>query len=240
MTSQHRFDREYYRSNGQIGDRPALRWYTALTRRYLGRGPVLDVGCGTGHFLRRLSANSEADGIEVSEFAAQTARQTSPASRVYRDAVELERGRYTRITSIHVVEHLPDDVLRRVIAEVRASATPDARWLVVTPDLGGAAHRRHGDAWLAFTDPTHVNLKSHGQWREFFEDEGFDILRESSDGLWNNPYSSLPGVIDRARFSLPMAAQFLTGRLFLRPGSGESSVFILQSRRSRSDDTARG
>ena len=102
----------------------------------------------------------------------------------------------------------------------------------MTPDLGGAAHALCGERWIAFTDPTHINLKTHAQWRAFFEGEGFEIVREGSDGLWNNPYAKLPAVLDRIRYSLPMAAQFLSGRLFLRPGSGESSLFVLRSRTS--------
>ena len=50
------YSEEYYRDNGQSGDRPALRWYTRLVRRYCGVGPYLDFGCGTGHLLRRLAA----------------------------------------------------------------------------------------------------------------------------------------------------------------------------------------
>jgi SAM-dependent methyltransferase len=232
VTQTPEFGREYYVANGQLGDRPALRWYSALARRYLGDGPVLDVGSGTGFLLRRLSKQSEADGIEVSEFSAALARETSPSSRIYADAKELDRNRYARVTSIHVVEHLDDETLREVLADVRSSTTPDARWLVVTPDLGGAAHALCGERWIAFTDATHINLKTHAQWRAFFEGEGFEIVREGSDGLWNNPYARLPRVLDRIRYSLPMAAQFLSGRMFLRPGSGESSLFVLRSRPS--------
>ena len=100
VTQTPEFGREYYVANGQLGDRPALRWYSALARRYLGDGPILDVGCGTGFLLRRLSEQSEADGIEVSEFSAAMARETSPSSRIYADAKELDRNRYARVTSI--------------------------------------------------------------------------------------------------------------------------------------------
>ena len=53
---------DYYRDNGQSGDRPALAWYARLVRRYCGPGPYLDYGCGTGHLLRRLAANGSAAG----------------------------------------------------------------------------------------------------------------------------------------------------------------------------------
>lgn len=230
MSETRTFGREYYQANGQLGDRPALRWYGALARRYLGNGPLLDVGCGTGFLLRRLSNQSLADGLEPSRFSAGIARETSPFSTVYSDPNDLDRNTYARVTIIHVVEHIDDAALRELLKAVRSSTTANARWLIVTPDLGGAARQLHQARWNAYTDATHVNLKTHAQWKVFFEREGFDIVRESSDGLWNNPYSRLPWVLDRLRYSLPMAAQFLSGRMLLRPGSGESAVFVLTAR----------
>lgn len=53
------------------------------------------------------------------------------------------------------------------------------------------------------------------------------MLHEGSDGLWNVPYGRLPKLIDAGLRATPSLVQFLAGRLFLRPGSGESSVFVL-------------
>lgn len=66
MTSPDDYDQRYYEANGQIGDRPALTWYARLARRYLGTGKALDVGCGTGHLLKRLARQQGgADGLEI-------------------------------------------------------------------------------------------------------------------------------------------------------------------------------
>ncbi len=221
------FDDQYYQNNGQADDRPALRWYAQLARRYLGRGPALDVGCGTGHLLRRLAAQGPADGLEVSAYSAQLARQNSPGSKLYLSPAELPDHRYDRFVGIHVIEHLTDEQLGELFAELRRAARPGARYLFVTPDAGGAALALHGAAWGAYGDPTHINLKTHQQWRDFLSQQGFTVLRSGSDGLWNFPYSSLPRVLDAARYGLPMATQFVSGRLFLPPGSGESCLLVL-------------
>lgn len=230
MAAEEHYDRAYYVANGQLGDRPALGWYTRLAERYLSPGSsghTLDVGCGTGHFLRRLAATGPADGLEVSEFSAAQSRLESPTSTVYTNGADLPAGRYSRFTAIHVVEHMDDSVLDLVLGQLRAAAAPGAKYLIVTPDLTGKAARLHGDRWNAFTDPTHINLKPHADWRAFFMDRGFTIEREGSDGMWNFPYSSLPKVLDGVRYGLPMASQFIRGRLDVRPGSGESSLFVL-------------
>lgn len=221
------YDEAYYTANGQLGDRPALRYYVRLAARYLAPTRVLDVGCGTGHLLARLNRRWPSDGLELSEYSAQIAGRTSPTSSIWRTGAELPSGRYDAFTAIHVVEHIPDEALGELLTELRRAATPTGRALVVTPDPEGRAHALHGPRWHALTDPTHINLKPPDAWRAFFVEHGFAVVRAASDGLWNFPYSGMPVPLDALRHGLPMAAQFLAGRMMLPPGSGESSLFVL-------------
>ncbi|HEY9414381.1 MAG TPA: class I SAM-dependent methyltransferase [Pseudonocardia sp.] len=232
------YDEAYYEFNGQIGDRPALGWYTRLVRRYVGPGPYLDFGCGTGHLLRRLSVaaaresgngtGASAAGFEVSGFSAARARQTAPGCPVYTEMADLPDAHFGGLTAIHVLEHLEDSQVVAALATWRRTLRPGARALVVLPDPAGCARALTGDKWAGFSDPTHINLKSHAAWRELLEAEGFTVLREGSDGLWNVPYRKLPKIVDAALHAVPSLTQFLAGRLFLRPGSGESAVFVLE------------
>jgi SAM-dependent methyltransferase len=228
------YDEDYYRANGQDRDRPALRLYQRLVRRYLRPTRVLDVGCGTGHLLARLARDAPADGLEVSEYSAATARTRSPRSTVYADAADLPSGAFDAFTAVHVLEHVPDAELGVMLRELHRAVAPGGRGLVVVPDPAGRGRALHGEAWLGFTDPTHVNLKPHAAWVEALGAHGFPVVRAASDGLWNFPYSRLPVPLDALRHGLPMAAQFLAGRLLLAPGSGESSLLLV-----RRDDTTR-
>jgi SAM-dependent methyltransferase len=229
------FDADYYVANGQAGDRPALRWYVRMVRRYCtpdsgAPGPYLDYGCGTGHLLRRLSVLGPAAGFEVSAWAADAARNTAPASPVHDDPDELPTGSFAVLTAVHVLEHLDDAAAAAAAVTWRRVLRPGGRALVVTPDPAGRAEALSGPGWLGYRDATHINLKSHAQWRAFLADQGFDVLREGSDGLWNVPYGRLPRLVDAAVYAGPSLAQYLAGRLFLPPGSGESSVFVVQRR----------
>ena len=56
------------------------------------------------------------------------------------------------------------------------------------------------------------------------------MVRAGSDGLWNVPYRQLPLPVDALLHAGPALAQYLAGRLVLPPGSGESSVLVLQRR----------
>lgn len=222
------YDEQYYDANGQQDDRPALKLYARLVRRYLQPTSALDVGCGTGHLLKRLNEICPSDGLEVSAYSAARARLTSVGSTVFENPSELPDARYDAVTAIHVLEHLSDDIVLELFSQLRRAVKPGARAFFVMPDPAGRAAQLHGPAWNALTDPTHINMKPHAEWREFFLAEGFTVERDGTDGMWNFPYSRMPRPLDAMRYGLPMAAQFAAGRMFLKPGGGESSFFVLR------------
>jgi len=223
------YDEAYYDGNGQAGDRPALRWYVRMIRRYVGVGPYLDFGCGTGHLLRRLAAHGSASGFEISPYSAELSRCTAPGCPVHTSLDTIPSGVFRGISAIHVLEHLDDATATSVLACWRRVLVPGGRALVVMPDPAGKARALSGEGWTGYQDPTHINLKPHAQWRQFLVDAGFIVLREGSDGLWNVPYRRLPKLLDAGLHAVPSLTQFLSGRLFLRPGSGESSVFVIEA-----------
>ena len=218
---------DYYRQNGQAGDRPALRWYARLVRRYCGPGPYLDFGCGTGHLLRRLAAHGSAAGLEVSAWSVAAARATAPGARVYDDPDALPDAVFGALVAVHVLEHLDDAAVAATLATWRRVLVPGGRALVATPDPAGRGHAISGARWVGYADPTHVNLRPHAYWRDLLTDQGFRVLHEASDGLWNVPYGRRYSPRDVVR-AAPSLAQYLAGRLILAPGSGESSVFVLR------------
>lgn len=200
-----------------------------MVRRYIGTGPYLDFGCGTGHLLRRLAEHGAAAGFEVSEYSAGLSRRTAPASTVHTTLDDVPSGAFRGLTAIHVLEHVDDATAGEVLDCWRRVLVPGGRALVVMPDPAGRARALAGPGWTGYQDPTHINLKPHADWRRFLTDAGFTVLREGSDGLWNVPYGRLPKLFDAGLHAVPSLTQFLAGRLFLRPGSGESSVFVLES-----------
>ncbi|MEY2160052.1 MULTISPECIES: class I SAM-dependent methyltransferase [unclassified Rhodanobacter] len=222
------YDNSYYQGNQQDRDRPALALYQRLVRRYIPPGPVVDFGCGMGHLLKRLGRDRVAAGVEASEWASVASRQNCPASTVYRSLDEIPTAAYAGIVSIHVVEHIEDEGLAAVLAQFKRILQPGGRLLIVTPDATGWASRTKGTAWLALTDPTHINLKGHAAWRQLFLDHGFTVLKEAADGLYDFPYPPRKSrLIDIALRGWPTIVQFIAGRLLLKAGTGESVIFLL-------------
>lgn len=204
-------------------DRPPRRWYVRIVRRYIGAGPYLDFGCGPGHLLRHLAEHGSASGFEVSDHSAALARRIAPGCPVHSSLGAMPTGVYRGITAVQVLQHLDDDSAAAALACWRRVLVPGGRALVAVPDRAGRARRHTGDAPAVRRDHTHT------QWRQFFHDEGFTVVREGSDGMWKPPYGSLPRPLDAAVHAVPAALQFLGGRLLARPGAGESSVFVIRA-----------
>ncbi len=213
----------YYEANEQDGDRIALRWYTALVRRYADSGRVLDFGCGTGWLVRRLAAGGSADGLEQSEYGLSEARKNNTSSQFYSSIGEVPSSMYAALTCIHVVEHVEEPELAELMSEWKRVLKPGGVVLVVTPDLSGRGAQIRGSEWRGYDDPTHITLRGHEYWKKLLTDADFEILAEGSDGLWDPPYGFW--FIDRARL-VPIAAQVFAGRLLKQPGSGESAVLV--------------
>lgn len=224
------FSESYYEGNGQDGDRPALRLFTRLACRYIPGTRLLDFGCGPGFFLRHLAKHFEAHGLEISPWARQHAHEATGLP-IHASLDELPDQSLDGIVSLHVIEHIADEGLEQVVLEWRRILVPGARLLLVTPDAGGNAAREKGKDWIALTDPTHINLKTHTQWREFFESRGFVCLEEFADGLWDFPYRYR--WLGRAEMFLrgwPTLLQFVLARPLVASGKGESAIYVLEKR----------
>lgn len=227
------YDESYYQANAQNSDCPALWMYERFWRRYLGQGPVLEFGCGLGYFARRLARHTKVYGLEVNPFALRQLQVIAPDLQLIATTASLADRSLGSVTALHVFEHIVDDDLASIGAELTRILKPGGRILAVMPDLDGRAHAFKGDAWSAYSDPTHINLKGAGEWRRLFETRWkLDVVACFADGYYAFPYgssrvSSLAGDALRAARTL---TQFVAARPLLRQGDGENVIFILEKR----------
>ena len=103
---------------------------------------VLDVGCGTGTLAIAAKAKAgpagEVQGIDASPEMIQVARRK--ATRAGADVgfqvglieeLPFDGGRFDLVTSTMMLHHLPEDLKRKGLAEVRRVLKPESRLLVV-------------------------------------------------------------------------------------------------------------
>ena len=168
-------------------------------------------------------------GLEKSPYCRTRLAAELPWVKIYDDMAELPNEAFSGVVALHVFEHITDGELSLTLARLHSSLRPDGRLLCVMPDADGRGRHLKGAGWSGFGDPTHVNLKSALGWRVFFEGSGFQVLRCGTDGLWDFPYrQEWPLWCNYLRFAWGAALQFMSGRLLLPVGAGESVIFLLR------------
>lgn len=130
---------------------------------YIGRGRpgrVLEVGCGSGSFLRVLqAAGGDATGLDFDPQAVAAARRAGLNAKVSDLLSEnFPAGSFDRIVMDNVIEHLPDPPA--VFAECYRVLRPGGRLILFTPNLDGYLHELYGADWRGLEVPRHLYLYS--------------------------------------------------------------------------------
>lgn len=136
------YDRRY-----RDGGPPELAALVQARCAEAGARPVLDVGCGTGRWLRDvIAAGRHAIGLDPSSAMLARAREHAPAATLVRGRAEslpFASGRFGAVLCVYVVHHLDDPA--RFVAEA-------ARVLGAGGTLTVAALAPHDgrDAWYLY------------------------------------------------------------------------------------------
>jgi ubiquinone/menaquinone biosynthesis C-methylase UbiE len=134
---------------------------------------VLDAGCGSGRTMVDLRRYGEVVGIELSEDAAEIARERDCGDVVIGRIEQLpfEDGTFDLITCLDVIEHTPDD--RAALRELRRVAKPGG-WALVTVPAYQALWSSHDEA------NHHYRRYSRAALRAAAVDAGWEMCRTTS------------------------------------------------------------
>lgn len=197
---------------------------------------LLDVGCGNGWFLHRMTwAGWQASGIDPDASAVAMAKAAGLDAQIgVLGEDTFPPGKFGVITLNHVMEHLPDPVavLRHCFGLLR----PGGLLWIATPNLDSRGHHIFGRDWLALDPPRHLVIFNRSALEAAVVQAGFEILSDPP---------LLPQAVREHAFSARLAAgahpfdpaapvplltrvsALLTDLLLpWRPNSGEEIVLI--------------
>ncbi|MEO0565138.1 MAG: class I SAM-dependent methyltransferase [Chloroflexota bacterium] len=211
----------------------ARRYYARLVRRFApgGDGKLLEMGCGLGHLLGLLQDDFDAVGIDLIDYSIEQTKRNAPKAEAYQmDVGEISErfapGTFRAVVALHLVEHLPDPA--QTIRDVNRLLVPGGLFLYATPQPNYTLRRfKDHDTDAIGKDKTHINLQPPEQWRAWSEDNGFEVVRQFGDGLWDVPYFPIiPKTLQFGVLGLPALAQVLTGGMFTPLSMGVNQIVV--------------
>lgn len=176
----------------ELWRRQVVRDHVRFVRRALREagedGPLLDVGCGGGLFLRMMKeAGHGVLGLDAGFEAARLAwsRNGVPAVCGVLDRLPLEASRCAAVTMFHVLEHVPDP--RAYLEAAHELLRPAGRLIVQTPDAACWEHALLGRRWSGLDVPRHLFSFRGRDLERLVAAGGFQVLRRKHFSLRDNP-----------------------------------------------------
>ena len=117
---------------------------------------VLDIGCGTGHFLKScLNEGWNITGVEPNPQARTIASQLTKKNILdSKELFQLKPSSFDVITLWHVLEHLPD--LENHMQQFKNLLKPDGILIVAVPNYKSDDASYYGKYWAAYDVPRHL------------------------------------------------------------------------------------
>ena len=141
-----------------IESRATYSWNNALAPWRSG-GSVLDIGCGSGRYLRTMHALGwKVSGVEPDTRAANLARDRAGADVFIGviGSVQLPPRSFDAVVSMHAIEHDSDP--RRFLTRAAECLRPGGFLYIQTPNYNSLARRVFGRDWYAHDPPRHLTL----------------------------------------------------------------------------------
>lgn len=135
---------------------------------------LLDYGCGTGHFISKVSNNNwKATGIEPSDKARAIAKKISEA-RIYANIDEIHQSKSFGVISLwHVLEHIHD--LTSTFTLLKNKLDTQGKIILAVPNHCSFDAKHYKEAWAAYDVPRHLYHFNQKSMSTFLEKNGMKV-----------------------------------------------------------------
>jgi SAM-dependent methyltransferase len=146
-----------------------------LVKRLVTGRDLLDVGAGTGHFLKRAQDNGfSVLGLEPDEDARKVAREQNNVNLQTLDSLStLTPSSYDCVTMWHVLEHVYN--LQEDTKQIASLIKEKGVWIIAVPNHTSFDGTHYGSFWAAYDVPRHLYHFSPATIVPFIEQLGFKL-----------------------------------------------------------------
>ena len=179
---------------------------------------LLDVGCGTAHFLAYCQrANWQISGVEPNDIARKQAAEKTNIV-IHEDLSEIDSGSYDVITLWHVLEHLPN--LAQTIEQLKVLLAPGGSIIIALPNYEAYEEKGFREHWAAYDVPRHLHHFNQNSLGVLMKNHGLKIVE--SYPMWlDSFYISL--LSNKQKYNKnKLVKSFITGLL--------SNIYAVKSR----------
>jgi SAM-dependent methyltransferase len=165
-----------------------LRFVVSALERAGEKGPVLDVGCGGGLFLRMLGERGwPVIGLDFALGAAAAAWRVNgvPTTCGTLSRPPLPASTCAAVTMFHVLEHLYDPVA--YLEAARELLRPEGRLIVQVPNAACWQFLLFGENWSGIDVPRHLINYRVRDLEILLDRAGFEVVRTKHFSLRDNP-----------------------------------------------------
>lgn len=135
---------------------------------------LLDIGCGTGHFIETCKdAGWSVSGVEPNNTARTRAQKTTP--NIYEQLDDIAHNNIDVITMWHVLEHIPD--INHLLSTVHSLLTKNGRFVVAVPNINSYDAQLYKQHWAAYDVPRHLYHFSSSTMAKMMKKHNFKIVQ---------------------------------------------------------------
>lgn len=131
-----------------------LKKKVALINSLNAKGRMLDIGCGTGHFIAACQHDGwSINGVEPDENARKIARDKT-SIHISNDLKNVEGTDFDIITLWHVLEHVPNlnDFMHLLVSKLKTTG----KLIVAVPNYKSHDAQYYQQYWAAYDVPRHL------------------------------------------------------------------------------------
>ena len=185
----------------------------------LAGGKILDVGCGSGFFLRALDpARWERFGVEIGEGASQAAKRALGSDRLFAGTLNeagYSESQFDVVTMWSALEHTNQP--RTTLIEARRILKPGGRLIVQVPNAGSYQLRLFSGGWFALDVPRHRYHFTPKALEWLLAETGFAICRKTFFSKAHNAHALRQSLKAKMFSNGPARALFFLSIPLIKP-----------------------
>ena len=136
---------------------------------------LLDVGCGTGHFIDYCQQHGwQVNGVEPNDIA-RTQAEDKTKIIIQHDLSEIVDASYEVITLWHVLEHLSD--LEQTMNQLKSLLAPGGVLIIAVPNFDAYEATVFDEYWAAYDVPRHLYHFNRKALAQLSKKHGLKIVR---------------------------------------------------------------